>query len=288
MSLPRPATAARANQSPGRPALLLLAWMATAATMTAVADAQEDPATAGEGEAAVVEAQAEPVETPNAPEISSAAERFFEEGLVALQREDYATALVAFERARVLEERPILLFNIAMCRRALLQYPEALVAFRQFLVLAGSEVSDERRQQVRSLIEQMERDLARVVLRVDQDGATVLLDGERVGTTPLVHLLELGPGSHLLEVRRDGFRDAQLPFDVMAGESKELVVALEPLTPVPFTDPEQPPEEPGIAESWWFWTLIGVVAVGGAVTAGVLLWPEDEVEIPAWGTTWGL
>ena len=304
---------------------MLLVCVATAAAVPAAADPQEDPATAGKKEAAVVEAPAEPaeaeeavagesqaatgtttaaadpeplvgeptgpdvvVETPTVPEISSAAERFFEDGLVALQREDYATALVAFERARALDERPILLFNIAMCRRALLQYPEALTAFRQYLVLAGSEATDERRQQVRDLISQMELNLARVVVRVDQDGATVLLDGERVGTTPLMHLLQLGPGRHVLEVRRNGFHDAQLPFDVMAGEPKELVLALQPLTPVPATAPEEPFEDPGIVENWWFWTLIGVVVVGGAVTAGVLLWPEDEVEVRLWGTTWGL
>lgn len=34
-----------------------------------------------------------------------------------------------------------------------------------------------------------------------------------------------------------------------------------------------PPEEPGIAEQWWFWTIIGLVVVGAAVgiTLGVVL-----------------
>ncbi|MBN1769972.1 MAG: PEGA domain-containing protein [Deltaproteobacteria bacterium] len=227
------------------------------------------------------------MQTPVPQEASSAAERFFDDGLAALQREDYATALVAFERARALEERPILLYNIAMCRRALLQYPEAIAAFRHYLVLVGPEAHDERRQQVQDLIAQMEGDLARVVVRVDRDGATVLLDGERVGTTPLAHLLQLGPGRHVLEVRRDGYRDAVLPFDVMAGEAKELALALEPLVAAPPTEPVEPVDDGGIVESWWFWTLIGVVAVGGAVTAGVLLWPEDAAETAAWGTSWG-
>jgi hypothetical protein len=34
---------------------------------------------------------------------------------------------------------------------------------------------------------------------------------------------------------------------------------------------------------WWLWTAIGVVVVGGAVTAGVLLWPEEE---GGWDETW--
>jgi hypothetical protein len=29
-------------------------------------------------------------------------------------------------------------------------------------------------------------------------------------------------------------------------------------------------------QTWWFWTLIGVVVAGGATTATLLLWPEGE------------
>jgi hypothetical protein len=141
--------------------------------------------------------------------------------------------------------------------------------------VATPDTSEERRQQVRELIAEMEGNLARVTVRVDQDGATVLLDGQRVGSTPLAQILQLGPGSHVLEVRKDGFREARLSFDVMAGETKELALALEPLVPAP--PPPPSPAEPSIAESWWFWTLIGAVVVGGAVTTAVLLWPEDEV-----------
>jgi hypothetical protein len=185
-----------------------------------------------------------------------------------------------------LEERPVLLFNIAMCRRALLQYPEAIAAFRQYLVVADPDTPEERRQQVRELITEMEGNLARVTVRADQDGATVLLDGVRVGSTPLAQVLQLGPGSHVVEVRKDGYRDTRLPFDVMAGEARELVLALEPLAPSPQPVSDDSAEDGGIVESWWFWTLIGVVVVGGAVTAGVLLWPEDET--PAKWTAHGL
>jgi hypothetical protein len=246
---------------------------------TAEAPAQEQPTSevpAQEQPASDAQGQGQEV-----PEVSAAAQRFFDEGIAALQREDYATALVAFERARALEERPVLLFNIAMCRRALLQYPEAIAAFRQYLVVADADTSEERRQQVRDLIAEMEGNLARVTVRADQDGATVLLDGRRVGSTPLAQVLELGPGSHVLEVRKDGYRDARVSFDVMAGETRDLAVALEPLAVSPEPLPIEPvaggeEEDGGVVESWWFWTLIGAVVVGGAVTTAVLLWPEDE------------
>ncbi len=33
--------------------------------------------------------------------------------------------------------------------------------------------------------------------------------------------------------------------------------------------------EGGIASKWWFWTILGVVVVGGAVTTAVLLTRDD-------------
>jgi len=295
MARRRPVACAAMTQARGLRGFGLVVGLATALATASSARAQAIPEESAQ-QAATPEVSAQDQPTPDVPpqeqptpdvqgqtipEVSAAAQRFFDDGVAALQREDYATALVAFERARALEERPVLLFNIAMCRRALLQYPEAIAAFRQYLVVADPDTPEERRQQVRDLIVEMEGNLARVTVRVDQDGATVLLDGQRVGSTPLAQVLQLGPGSHVVEVRKDGYRDTRLPFDVMAGETRDLAIALEPLAVSPEPLPIGPvaggeEEDGGVVESWWFWTLIGAVVVGGAVTTAVLLWPEDE------------
>ncbi|MBN1771497.1 MAG: PEGA domain-containing protein [Deltaproteobacteria bacterium] len=208
------------------------------------------------------------------------ARRLFEEGVGALEREDYATALVAFQRARELSSRPILVYNIGMCQRALLRFPEAIDSFRQFLVEAGRDASDEQRRQVVELIAEMEANLSQISVRVNIDGALLFLDGQQVGSTPLVQPLRVGAGSHVLEARRQGYRDARVPFDVMAGESTQVQLVLEAL---PVTAPVGPPEEEtSVVESWWFWTILGALVVGGAVTAGVLLWPEDPPPDANW------
>jgi hypothetical protein len=211
------------------------------------------------------------------------ARRLFDEGVSALEREDYATALVAFQRARELSARPILLFNIGMCQRALLRYPEAIDSFRQFLVEAGRDATDDQRRQVVELIAEMESNLSQVTVQVNVDGALLFLDGQQVGSTPLVQPLRVGAGSHVLEARRQGYRDARMPFDIMAGEETQVQLVLEALpTPVGPPPPPPPDDETSVVESWWFWTIIGVVVAGGAVTAGVLLWPEDPPPAADW------
>jgi len=218
------------------------------------------------------------------------ARRLFDEGVAALQREDYATALVAFQRAQELSPRTILLYNIGMCRRALLQFPEAIEVFRQYLAQSGNDpAAADTRAQVVQLVAEMEVQLSQVTVLVNVDGALLYLDGAQAGATPLVRPLRVGPGSHVLEARREGYRDARLAFDVMASEDTQVQLALEAL---PAPPPPPPPvtveeDDGGVATKWWFWTIIGVVVAGGAVTAGVLLWPE-EPPAPADWSIWGL
>lgn len=214
------------------------------------------------------------------------ARRLFEEGVAALDREDYATALVAFQRARELSSRPILLYNIGMCQRALLRFPEAIASFRQFLIEAGRDATDDQRRQVVDLIAEMERSLSEVWVQANVDGAALFLDGRQVGSTPLVQPLRVGAGAHVIEARRPGYRDTRVAFDVMAGEDTQVQLALEAL-PTPATgrtsSAGSPVEDEGsVAESWWLWTILGVVVVGGAVTAGVLLWPEEPPPAADW------
>lgn len=95
----------------------------------------------------------------------------------------------------------------------------------------------------------------------------------------------------MLELRRDGFESFRRELTVEQGERVEVVAVLLPASPVvgpvePPVGPLEPtpedPEDDRIVESWWLWTIVGVVVVGGAVTAGVLLWPSDEQPADDW------
>ncbi len=221
------------------------------------------------------------------------ARALFQEGMDAVGREDYATALEAFTRSWELNPKPIALFNVAMCRRALADLPAAYDAFHAYLDVALEEPT-ERRAQAERMLEELDAALARVAVTASVTGAQILVDGAAVGTSPLGAPVRVTTGTHVFQARADGFEPAEEIVEVAAGEAVDVAFTLRATVvepPVaPGTGPDQGPplgppvapvapvaeEEGGIASQWWFWTILGVVVVGAGVTAGVLLWPEDD------------
>ena len=68
-------------------------------------------------------------------------------------------------------------------------------------------------------------------------GATVLVDGERMGTTPL--LIDLPPGSALFELSLDGYNALTVRKELVAGQPTKLELSLAK-SPVPAPPPDKP------------------------------------------------
>jgi tetratricopeptide (TPR) repeat protein len=90
-------------------------------------------------------------------------------------------------------------------------------------------------------------------------GATVNLDGKRIGTVPADATLAAGP--HELTVSHPDYRDATSQVILKERERRELSVALDP--------------KPHFYDRWWFWTALGVMAAGG-VALGIALSTEKS------------
>ncbi|MBN1771598.1 MAG: PEGA domain-containing protein [Deltaproteobacteria bacterium] len=227
--------------------------------------------------AAAVRAQPEPPEAQQA-------RLLFEEGMAAIDREDYAAAIDAFTRSWEVSPKAIVLFNVAMCHRAMADFPATYDAFRRYLA-AALEEPQERRAQAEEMLRELDAVLARVTVTADVPGARILLDGTEVGTSPLGEPLRVTTGTHVVRAVADGFESAEWIVEVTAGEATDVAFTLVPAASGSGTggaSPLGPPldlpaeEEEGLASQWWFWTILGALVVGGGVTAGVLLWPEDE------------
>jgi PEGA domain len=84
--------------------------------------------------------------------------------------------------------------------------------------------------------------------------ASVSVDGRDRGEGPIE--TRLNSGRHLVEVRADGYLPARVALTVRDGALTRLTPRLER---------EGASEASPFYTRWWFWTLVGAAAVGGAV-----------------------
>jgi tetratricopeptide (TPR) repeat protein len=94
---------------------------------------------------------------------------------------------------------------------------------------------------------QRKANLGALAIDADQPGALVLLDGRRLGLSPVDRILEVSPGPHRLEVSRLGYIPFHARIEVQPGALSAAYVDLQPLTRLP----------PTSGGSVWTWVVLG-------------------------------
>ncbi len=115
-----------------------------------------------------------------------------------------------------------------------------------------------------------------VLLPASEKGATVVLDGEEVGVTPLAPIKGLSVGTHELEVSKEGYYLYKAELDVPSSGTVRHDVLLE-------GGASKKTELPEFMKTWWFWTVVGAVVVTGTTVGiyyGVKEEPPDAVPFP--------
>ena len=157
---------------------------------------------------------------------AAAAKEKIEEGKRLIAEEKYQDALEAFESSYALRPKTWVLFNIAMCNKALHRYTDAISAFKQFLE-TESDPSSTTGRLARASLSELERLVGKVRLVEAPKGAAVYIDGERVGTAPLKEPLALDPGRHVVRVSKDRFKSLDVEVIVASGSEVEVRADLE-------------------------------------------------------------
>ena len=106
--------------------------------------------------------------------------------------------------------------------------------------------------------------------------ATVRIDGEPVGLTPLDEPIWIEPGVHSLSIERPAKPLWVTSIDAQAGST--LVPTISDGSPAP-NEPQRaatPTTDentvaPPLWRRWWFWTAVGVIVAAGTVVTVVKL-----------------
>ena len=94
----------------------------------------------------------------------------------------------------------------------------------------------------------LEFEAGSLVVRASLDGATVFVDGQLVGTTPLANPVSLAIGKHVLNLRAAEHEDIERAIEVQAGEKQVLdIVLIAKPAPVVVTQPAPPRPVPEVS-----------------------------------------
>jgi len=94
-----------------------------------------------------------------------------------------------------------------------------------------------------------------LMVRSAVPGSQVVVDGKPAGAVPAE--VVVGPGSHKVVVRQEGYEESEVSVVTAAGDNKSVQVDLA--------------KKAALTSKWWFWTGVGVIVVGGAVLTYALL-----------------
>lgn len=204
-----------------RRAILPLAGAATVLLSSGLTAAQPAPPPP-----AAPPAAAAPV-PPLIDVLSGEAKADYISGRILYNNEDYANAILKFERAYELSREPRLLWNIALCQKNLKRYTRMLATVEKLLEDAGPQLSAEDKKDAEDLIQAIQAYVTRVTVKVDEPGAAVFIDDVQVGVSPLDKPVLVDVGRRKIRVTRPGFKESTVDRDIVGGGELTINVALE-------------------------------------------------------------
>jgi hypothetical protein len=192
----------------------------------------------------------------------------FARGVSYYNEADYSAALVEFKRAYAIAPTWRVLFNIGQAYFQLHEYVDALNALRQFVTEGGELIKPKQREITDAELADLLQRVGQVSIDSNLGGATVSVDDQVVGVTPLSKPVAMSAGIRKVTATHEGRSPVELHVSVVGGEATstrlEFGPVAPPTAPEAATAPEEPPAEravnrvaPGIA--------FGVFAVGAGL-----------------------
>lgn|GEM_PF-5394407 len=196
------------------------------------------------------------------------ATRLLEEGRKAHKAGQFDKAREMFVVAYKLKAEPNTLLLLALAESKSNRPRDAAEHLELYLREAKTASAEDKETATR-VFNDVTSKLGTWTVKIAVAGADVVLDGQLVGRSPLVAPLFVTPGTHEIQVKKEGYAASKEMIVVSPNTETETEVALQPLPAdvgpkkLP-TEPEKPkPPPPPPLPVWHTYAVIG----GGALTA---------------------
>lgn len=159
---------------------------------------------------------------PEDPAVTAEARKRFLEGVKLFDEKKYELARVAFVQAYAIKKHPDVLLNLAQTEVLAGKPLDAVYHFKEFLKDPSNASHPKRPDAERGLAEARAK-TGRLQITVDAPDAEVLVDGKKIGTSPLAEPVDVAVGQHSVEARKEGKTSTQTVF---AAEGKVTISSL--------------------------------------------------------------
>lgn len=154
----------------------------------------------------------------------------WDEAVVSFKDGTYDSALAEFQAIYETTKNPRVLYNISVCHRKLSNFSRAISALERQLTFRD-ELPDKEITRAEALLELLKPTVTQLDIKVDRDGADVVLNGQELGQTPLLAPVTANVGNNVLVIDKAGFRTLRREFRLPKGEQpRTLELKLEPET----------------------------------------------------------
>ena len=213
----------------------------------------------------------------------AAARQLFTEGKALESEGDWAGALEKFDRVAAVKMTPQVRFHVALCHEHLGRWVDAVNGFELAEQEARASGATDVEDNAPKRAEGLRARLAHITLRVSGTVRTskILLDGRPVSMALADTAIPLDPGTHRVQVTRDGEETFSEELEFAEAESRELELEIDDPEPPPPPPPKHPntgkdkpgPPPPSEPPPRWISYVVGGVglaAIGGGVATFVL------------------
>jgi hypothetical protein len=196
------------------------------------------------------------------------AAQHFQRGLKLFDDGDFKLALVEFERSYELVPNFRVLYNVGEVEFQLNSYARAMKTLTRYLEEGGEKIPPTRRAEVEKDLENLKIRIGYLRVNVDIDGAEILVDGERIGRSPMMSRELVDAGAHRITVQKSGFTTASDAVTLVGGDDKNVSVHLAPIPQIEAQPRIIEVHEPsGLGPVWVGWGLTVALGIGTVGTA---------------------
>ena len=173
-------------------------------------------------------AQPAPGPKPLAETLTGQAQRAYEAARMVLQDGDPAGALAKFREAYDASKEPRLLWNMAVCEKQLRHYAKVQKLVEQYLGEGGDLLTQSDREAAKAAISALESFVSPTTITVNEPDASIEVDGEPVGKSPLAGPVLLDMGKRTFRVSKPGYKELSEIMTVPGGSPFQVAIQLQP------------------------------------------------------------